>query len=299
MTIDEVRARRGLEALPNKLGEQIYMPGTLAPLTAIASGKSQADGTKASTDETGDDAQAADDATGEGKKSVLKPKGGVKTVDPDETVEQYRLRGERHETAILQAMRPRFDRQLFAVVGKLDTSPMPAKGMKRKDWLNDVVDWCEFDQQLARALAPLLLAVVAETGRYAMQQVALDPSLFNTFTQSVQDYYNGRSTKIAKDINDETEKQLRAELSQGIREGEISHELRARVEKVFGFASTVRADRIARTEVTSAQSFADIEGWDQSGVVEAKEWYTAQDERVCNFCAPMKARRSGYGRTTS
>lgn len=191
---------------------------------------------------------------------------------------------------MLQSLRKQFDVQRAIVLGKLDTTPTPTKGYSRKDWLNDVVEWDDLDKEMARALAPLLLSIVAETGKYAYEQVNLDPQLFNTFNQSIQNYYQSRSNKVAKDVNAETEKQLRAELSQGIQAGETSFELRARIEKVFGAALTYRADRIARTEVTRAQSFADIEGWDQAGVVEAKEWYTAQDERVCKFCRPMNGK---------
>ncbi|WP_241473780.1 phage minor head protein [Mycolicibacterium neoaurum] len=217
----------------------------------------------------------------------------TKSFDPDDKVEQYRLKGERHEARILQAMKGEFDRQRDFVLGKLATTPTPTKGMRRKDWLDEVVEWDDFDLQMARALAPILLGIIAETGQFAMQQVALDPSLFNVFNQAIQDYYNSRSTKVSKSVNDETEKQLRAALSQGIQSGETSYELRARVEKVFGFAATVRADRIARTETTTAQSFADIEAWGQSGVVESKEWYTALDERVCKFCRPMHGKTVG------
>jgi len=205
----------------------------------------------------------------------------------DDKVEEYRRKGDRHEAAMLQSLRAQFDSQRTFILGKLDITPTPTKGYTRKDWLSDVVEWDGLDIELARALAPVLLTVIGETGKLAMQQVALDPSLFNTFNSAIQAYYNGRSTKVAKDINDETEKQLRAELSQGIQAGETSFELRARIEKVFGAALTYRADRIARTEVTTAQSFADIEAWSQSGVVESKEWYTALDERVCKFCRPM------------
>lgn len=217
----------------------------------------------------------------------------TRSVDPDDKVQQYRLRGERHEENFLRVTRAQFDRQRDFILGKLDTTPMPTKSYSKKDWLNDVVEWSAFDDELARALAPVMLAVINETGKLAMEQVALDPSLFNTFNQAIQDYYNSRSTKVSKSVNDETEKQLRAELAEGIRSGETSYELRARVEKVFGFAATVRADRIARTEVTTAQSFADIEAWDQSGVVEAKEWFVAGDERVCRLCRPMNGKIIG------
>ena len=211
----------------------------------------------------------------------------------DDKVDEYRRKGERHEEIMMKALREQFEQQRFTVLDKLATTPTPSKSYSRKDWLGDVVDWTDFDAAMARVLAPIILTILSDTGRVAMEQVNLDPSLFDVFQQSVQDYYNQRSTKIAKDVNDETEKQLRAELSQGIRDGETSFELRARVEKVFGAALTYRADRIARTEVTRAQSFADSEAWDQSGVVEAKEWYTALDERTCSWCRDLHGKVIG------
>ena len=45
-----------------------------------------------------------------------------------------------------------------------------------------------------------------------------------------------------------------------------------------------RAEVIARTESIKTSNQAMIEAWKQSGVVVAKQWYTAEDERVCNIC---------------
>ncbi|MDI9934699.1 phage minor head protein [Rhodococcus sp. IEGM 1351] len=193
---------------------------------------------------------------------------------------------------MLQSVRRQFDAQRDFVLGKLDTVPVTNNftPKQRKAWLDDVVDWSLFDDNMRKVLAPILLSLIADAGKVAVQQVGLDPSLFTVFNQSVQDYMRERSTKIAKDVNDETEKQLRATLSQGIQAGETTFELRARIEGVFGFAATTRADRIARTESTRATSFADIEGWDQSGVVEGKEWYTALDERTCPWCRDLHGR---------
>ena len=62
MTIDEVRAERGMEPLPDKLGEQLYVPINSVPLASIATTLKP---------------QPAQDANGnpsEGKKSLPKPK---------------------------------------------------------------------------------------------------------------------------------------------------------------------------------------------------------------------------------
>ena len=97
-------------------------------------------------------------------------------------------------------------------------------------------------------------------------------------------------------MTDETEKQLRASLSDGVPAGESRYELRARVEAVMGSASTIRADRIARYEVTHSQTYGDLQAWTQSGVVVGTEWYTAHDERVCLGCRSQDGRVVGLSR---
>lgn len=165
------------------------------------------------------------------------------------------------------------------------------KGYGRaKDYVADLMDWDQYDERMRQILAPYLYAAIIEVGKEAIQEAGLQPSQYDPYTPNIMRYQDERSTRIAVDVNDETEKQLRASITEGLVNGESQHEIRARIEQVFGFAITARADLIAATEVARAQTFADVEAWDQSGVVEAKEWYTAQDERVCKFCGPMNGR---------
>ncbi len=140
---------------------------------------------------------------------------------------------------------------------------------------------------MRKALAPILYALLVETGKDAMSQVNLDPSMFNPTALDVLNYSQHQSHKLATEVNEETEKQLRASLGQGIDNNESDHQLRARIEEVFGSTLTVRADRITRTEVTRAQGFGDVAAWKQAGGVSGKAWYTAEDEKVCAFCAHL------------
>lgn len=110
---------------------------------------------------------------------------------------------------------------------------------------------------------------------------------FDPYKATIQKWFTEKAAKVGGDVNAETEKQLRTTLMDGIAKNETNYELRARVENVLGIASTRRADNIARTESARAQTYADIQAWQQSGVVVEKRWYTARDERVCRYCAHM------------
>jgi SPP1 gp7 family putative phage head morphogenesis protein len=196
------------------------------------------------------------------------------------------------EQQMVTAIAAQFNAQRAEILAHLDTTHI-GKSYTRKDWLNDLLDWAAANDNFRDAIKPIVHATLLEAGTSAMQEVGLEASQFDPFTPAIIDYFQNRSQKIAKDVNDETEKQLRAALSKGVQDGKSSFELRAVVEDVMGSASTMRADRIARTEVSRAQGYGDIQAWTQSGVVSGKEWFTAEDEHVCPFCDELDGKTWG------
>ncbi|RAN78008.1 hypothetical protein B5P43_18425 [Bacillus sp. SRB_336] len=195
-----------------------------------------------------------------------------------------------YEQQLLTALRVQFEKQRAEILGNASTKRFKAYGTRRvtkadkKDYLAALLTWAAYDAAMAASIAPILYSLIVETGKTATGDLNLDPSMFNGTTPEVLAYYQDRANRIATDVDAETEKQLRATLGQGIDNNESDDELQARIEIVMGAALTYRADRIARTEVTRAQGFADVEAWTQSGIVYGKEWYAILDERTCPWC---------------
>ena len=50
---------------------------------------------------------------------------------------------------------------------------------------------------------------------------------------------------------------------------------------------------VAKTEAFRTANFATKEAWKQSGVVKSIKWYTAEDEKVCEFCGIMDGKIVG------
>lgn len=71
ITINEAREEYGMKALEDGLGDEMYMQGTLAPLSRIATATAPQNGSETSGDDTNDDNQD-DTPTQEGKKSFPK-----------------------------------------------------------------------------------------------------------------------------------------------------------------------------------------------------------------------------------
>lgn len=81
-------------------------------------------------------------------------------------------------------------------------------------------------------------------------------------------------------VNDTTKDALRETLSEGLDAGEDVRQLRQRVNDVFDDAEGYRAEAIARTECASASSWASVESFRDSGVVDGKEWIATPDDRT-------------------
>jgi HK97 family phage portal protein len=277
-TINEVRAMYGMEALPQG-GEELYRPLNEVPLSMLGSVTPAAGTTDAPAKEPA--AEPAKGAPEPKKKEPVDPRklyGDTKAV-------LYTRHAEAYERRFLITMRQQFNLQEAEVLRNIRKLPT-GKSLKTKDMYDDLINWSNANANVKKAVQPLLTLIVGETGKLAIQDVTSSQD-FDPFTDAVQGFYDDRSSNIAADVDAETEKQLKAALAEGITAGETTNELETRVRGVFGNASTMRANRIARSEVARAQGFADVQAWTQSGVVTGKEWFTAEDSTVCPWCGEM------------
>ena len=89
-----------------------------------------------------------------------------------------------------------------------------------------------------------------------------------------------------KGLDAETAEKLRKELQMGLVNLESTTQLAERIKKVMD-VTIDRAKAIARTETTRATNAGILDGARESGIVELKEWFAAEDERTCPTCGYM------------
>lgn len=279
LTINEVREMYGREALQNGNGDQLYVPISNVPIEDLE--YLNDDTTNQPTNEP---AEPNDTAT----EQLSHPKAiENRTEIGNAKVKAYTLKAVKYERMIMRASRNMFNKQKQDVKDWLqdNASNLNKAFVKRKDWASDMVDWEEYTNEFTAELEKIFAIIIEEIGTEAFN--ALVEGEFDPYTQTIQNFIKNNSLQVAKEINTETEKQIRATLAQGMRENETIQELAARIMHVFGTASTYRAFMIARTESAMAENYADVVAWEQTDVVEAKEWFTAEDEHVCGFCHEM------------
>lgn len=180
------------------------------------------------------------------------------------------------------------------VLGRLDSGVDKKSVSKVKATVNDISDLDADNSVWLEVVVPQLKAMIEAEGIMQIQQLVQN-AVFYMATKEVQNYLKDEGVRFIKAVNDETAELIRSQLIEGVDKGESIAKLRERISKVYEDATGYRSERIARTEVLRASNFATLEAYKQSGVVEAKEWLTAHDERVCPWCGPMDGKRLALG----
>ena len=82
-------------------------------------------------------------------------------------------------------------------------------------------------------------------------------------------------------------------LADGINNGSSIGDIERSIRSVFGEFKKTQSERIARTETLRASQEGTLDAYKESGVVVAKQWLTAMDDRVCPYCEPMNGKIVG------
>lgn len=156
-------------------------------------------------------------------------------------------------------------------------------GKRSKKGINISYDKEKNAKIMASLSIPYLEEAIAKQGGLTAALMGLDDSLSST-DDRVKAFIKKWTVKLG-DSSSETVSSKVDDILKGWSEREAPiAELRKELKDYFD--DPVRAEVISRTEVSRANGFATETVFKDNGVV-AKEWLTAEDERVCQFCDQM------------
>lgn len=131
-----------------------------------------------------------------------------------------------------------------------------------------------------------LKRIATDESKYTQQNLGA----FGEYTISAQleKYIDRFISKLGRSYADTTIDEIKDEIKQGLTDGLNIKVIRNNlIKNVFDGTMKVRAELIARTEVYRFANLGLRDGYKESGVVSTVRWYTAEDERVCEFCGPL------------
>lgn len=293
-TIDEVREMYGYDELPEGAGAQLYVPINEVPISEMMDENvNEPEPTSSPQDDEPEDETPEDtpDESAEGKEL---PKDIENEIDKkieigNAKVKAYTAKALAYERLVRRKARKMFNAQKQDTLEWLKQHAKADNKYTKKDWSDDILDWEAYTNDFRDDLKQIFKMIIAEIGMDAFNALIADGG-FDPYTEAIKNFVDSETYRASLEINTESQKQIKATLAQGMRNGETVQQLTARVLEVFGNASSSRAFTIAQTECALVMNKADEEAWEQTGVVEAKEWFTAEDEQVCGFCSDMNGK---------
>lgn len=133
---------------------------------------------------------------------------------------------------------------------------------------------------------PLLTSVAIKSGQEALDLIDSD----NPYIPDVENLIKGNIRRFTGSMLSTEQDKMAKIISQGIKNGLSIPQIRASMLEAFDQLNKVQADRVTRTEVLRISNQSAVDAWAQSGVVEGKQWLTAEDDRVDGDCKELNGR---------
>jgi SPP1 gp7 family putative phage head morphogenesis protein len=108
-------------------------------------------------------------------------------------------------------------------------------------------------------------------------------------------WLNIRVAQSADQVTGTTTDSLRAIIDAGYANGDSIPTIAAKIQDTFPDYSDYRAEMTARTEIQAVANQGTLEGYWSSGVVGKVEFWAAQDERECEYCAEYHGQQFNKG----
>lgn len=168
-----------------------------------------------------------------------------------------------------------FEKQTSRIVKQLKEKDFNGK-IKSGDI--DIVDWEKENKIFEKKAKPVILEIVNESGEIAMSQVG--KYYFDVADKVTAEWIEKKAITFAVEVNNTTKERLRKSLTEGLLEGEGITGLAKRVRQVMRGRIVSSAETIARTETLMSANAGTQFGYEQSGVVEKKEWLAVRDGKT-------------------
>ena len=276
LTVNEVRAKKGLP--PVEGGDTVQQLVTLTPLgETLEIDQPEDEPAKAAKRPVRLDMKAiAKDNIFESVAKLFKTK--AQKDDMEAQHKEFIARVGTYEATFAKEIKDHDRKQKQQV---LDNVSKHVKDLTKADILN-VNDAAALIIDFA---TPLMGKLVTDEGTRTLLKLNLADTF--TMTGRIKKIIDTSVARMARNYTQTTLAKLQTQINAGIAAGESMADISNRISSVYDQTEEYRAERVARTEVFSAANDANREAYIQSDVVKSIEWHTAEDERECQFCAPL------------
>lgn len=220
--------------------------------------------------------------------------GGARRVLSDEEIKTFwgvkNSIYKNYVTQMRDALVSQFQDQRKATLKKLYAKKEFKRNIKAED-LSLELDLKKEQKKTLKITLPLIEALFSEAGQRTYELLNLEQEML--ITAAIHKMLTEQTLFMAKGVVETTNDAIKAQLELGLSKGESVNDIANRMKDVFNSAEDFRAERIARTETLRFNTLSTETAFQDSGIVEAKEWVT--DGNPCPFCISMQGKVAALG----
>lgn len=191
---------------------------------------------------------------------------------------------------MVEKLEDRFRNKVEQFIGKVKEDVLANYPEKQpKQYKKKLFDTEEYVVQAGFDFTPLLTEAATLAGVQALSLIDYD----GTYIMDIEQVIANNIKLFTRSMLDTEQKKMTQIIADGLKEGKSIPQIRTLMSDAFDNLSKVQSERITRTEVLKAANQGAVDAWEQSGVVEAKQWLTAEDDRVDPACAALNGKIIG------
>ena len=194
--------------------------------------------------------------------------------------------------------RDKLERKLARILGSMNKRQLASL----LEYMGDPPDinkvppefWDQAGKELAAAVLPFSEGVYLDAAERMLEEVSVGVD-WNLVNSAASNWAQQYSFELVTGINNTSRQAIQRAVSAYYTEGMTQGQLEERLSRIY---SPVRAEMIARTEVTRAAvqgEWAFVREIRQQGIEMVEVWKTRNDDRVCPICGPRHNKKRGDG----
>lgn len=290
---DEVRADLGMEPLTTAQKQEMNPPAPAASGDGAGPGAPQ---------------QSADKNQGAGGKEALGKAAKKPVYGPDTKTGVRAIKALRGITSRLLSGQAQAIATQIAEHANLTKAEGPQGEVrtpqKTIDGILASLDFSEWASDFFDDAADVLAGIAVDAGIEAMNELNIfDADALKMLRKEAGEWAENRAAEMVGmrvvngelipnpnarwQITEGTRELIRADVTEALDGGWSAQELASRLADSYAFSDD-RAETIARTEIARADVEGNTAGWKATGLVDQKEWLTAED--CCDICDEMNGK---------
>lgn len=219
---------------------------------------------------------------------MIKGNKPMKTRFKLEEIEEFHKKKigitDQSEYTLREKLNKYFDQMINGVIRNTDKKSILKEGDAVIEYNDDIEE-----KKIVKLLIPVYEDIFEKQTGLTFALLGLN-NIIPTTSEIFKDFVKDNALEWATAISETNKARILKIMADWAEKEESISSLKMKLKSVLEDQANHRIELIALTEVQRAANYASMMVYKQTGAI-GYEWFTAEDERVCQFCRPMNGKK--------